>query len=205
MSVKLSYTPAMSKREATLLLLGYVFTLIWSYIGAYDHFTWFLEVLPTFIGLPLLFWTYKSYPLPRYLYWVLLIHACVLMIGGHYTYARVPLFDQLKPIMGWTRNNYDKVGHFFQGFVPALLAQDILVRKVGVKQRTWVIFLSLCMALALSAAYELFEWQVALWTGTKADDFLGAQGDVWDTQKDMMWALIGGSISFCWSKKMKEN
>jgi putative membrane protein len=185
----------MSKREIILLIAGYFSVLLWSFIGAYDHFTWFLEVVPTFIGLPLLFLTYKSHPLSRYLYWILLVHAIVLMIGGHYTYARVPLFEDLKPIMGWTRNNYDKVGHFFQGFVPALIAQDILVRKVGIKQRGWVLFLAICVALAFSATYELFEWQMAIWTGSKSDDFLGSQGDVWDTQKDMMWALIGSCIS----------
>jgi len=162
--------------------------LVWSGISPKDQFTWFLEVAPALIGGVLLAATYRSFRLTPILYVFVLLHCIVLMVGGHYTYAEVPLFDGL---FGAERNNYDKVGHFFQGFVPALLAREILIRKNVVNGNAWrnVFIISVC--LAFSAFYELIEWWVALTTGEDAEAFLGTQGYVWDTQSDMGLALLG--------------
>lgn len=166
--------------------------LIWSGISPKDQFTWFLEVLPALIGAVLLTVTYNSFRLTSMLYFFILLHCIVLMIGGHYTYAEVPFFDGL---FGAERNNYDKVGHFFQGFVPALLAREILIRKKVVNGNVWrnVIIVSIC--LAFSAFYELLEWWVALMSGEDAEAFLGTQGYIWDTQSDMGLALLGAICS----------
>ncbi|WP_311567946.1 DUF2238 domain-containing protein [Photobacterium arenosum] len=167
-----------------------VFTavLLWSGIEPKDTFTWFLEVLPALIGLVLIALTYNTFRLTPLLYGLILLHCIVLMVGGHYTYAEVPLFDNL---FGAQRNNYDKVGHFFQGFVPAILAREILIRKQIVNGRFWVSAVAVSMCLAFSAFYELIEWWVALATGENAEAFLGTQGYVWDTQSDMAFALVG--------------
>ncbi|UTM58311.1 DUF2238 domain-containing protein [Photobacterium sp. CCB-ST2H9] len=162
--------------------------LIWSGIEPKDTFTWFLEVLPAMIGLVLIVWTYKTFRLTPLLYGLILLHCIVLMVGGHYTYAEVPWFDNL---FGAERNNYDKVGHFFQGFVPAILAREILIRKQIINGAFWVSFVSVSICLAFSAFYELIEWWVALATGENAEAFLGTQGYVWDTQSDMGFALLG--------------
>lgn len=166
--------------------------LIWSGISPKDQFTWFLEVLPALIGAVLLTVTYNSFRLTSMLYFFILLHCIVLMIGGHYTYAEVPFFDGL---FGAERNNYDKVGHFFQGFVPALLAREILIRKKVVNGNVWrnVFIVSIC--LAFSAFYELLEWWVALMSGEDAEAFLGTQGYIWDTQSDMGLALLGAICS----------
>ena len=169
--------------------------LIWSGIGPKDQFTWFLEVLPAIIGLVLMAISLRSFPLTRLLYNFILLHCIVLMVGGHYTYAEVPLFDTIANWMGSERNNYDKVGHFFQGFVPALLAREILIRKNIVNGKAWlnVIIVSIC--LAFSAFYELIEWWVAVASGENAEAFLGTQGYIWDTQSDMALALLGAIVS----------
>ena len=169
--------------------------LIWSGIGPKDQFTWFLEVLPAIIGLVLMAISLRSFPLTRLLYNFILLHCIVLMVGGHYTYAEVPLFDSIANWMGSERNNYDKVGHFFQGFVPALLAREILIRKNIVNGKAWlnVIIVSIC--LAFSAFYELIEWWVAVASGENAEAFLGTQGYIWDTQSDMALALLGAIVS----------
>ena len=169
--------------------------LIWSGIGPKDQFTWFLEVLPAIIGLVLMAISLRSFPLTRLLYNFILLHCIVLMVGGHYTYAEVPLFDNIANWMGSERNNYDKVGHFFQGFVPALLAREILIRKNIVNGKAWlnVIIVSIC--LAFSAFYELIEWWVAVASGENAEAFLGTQGYIWDTQSDMALALLGAIVS----------
>jgi putative membrane protein len=165
---------------------------IWSAVNPKENFTWFLEVLPALIGAALLLVTYNSFRLTSMLYFFILLHCIVLMIGGHYTYAEVPFFDGL---FGAERNNYDKVGHFFQGFVPALLAREILTRKNVVNGDFWrnVIIISIC--LAFSAFYELIEWWVALASGEDAEAFLGTQGYIWDTQSDMGLALLGAICS----------
>lgn len=162
--------------------------MVWSGINPKDQLTWFLEVSPAMIGGILLALTYNSFRLTPILYLFILLHCIVLMIGGHYTYAEVPLFDGL---FGAERNNYDKVGHFFQGFVPALLAREILIRKNVVNGTHWRNYIIVSIVLAFSAFYELIEWWVALLSGEDATAFLGTQGYVWDTQSDMAWAIIG--------------
>ncbi|MGM0630986.1 MAG: DUF2238 domain-containing protein [Pseudomonadota bacterium] len=166
--------------------------LVWSGIHPKDPFTWLLEVAPAVIGAVLLALTYNSFRLTPLLYAFILAHCVVLMVGGHYTYAEVPFFEGL---FGAERNNYDKLGHFFQGFVPALLAREILIRKNIVNGAVWrnIIIVSIC--LAFSAFYELLEWWVALATGEDAEAFLGTQGYAWDTQSDMGFALIGAILS----------
>ena len=162
--------------------------LMWSGTNPKDQITWFLEVLPAVLGVLLLAATYRSFRLTSVLYVLILLHCIVLMVGGHYTYAEVPLFDGL---FGAERNNYDKIGHFFQGFVPALLAREILIRKRVVNGKWWLSLFVISIALAFSAFYELIEWWVALLSGEGAEAFLGTQGYIWDTQSDMALALIG--------------
>lgn len=160
-------------------------------IDPYDRTTWVLEVFPVVVALPILWMTYRRFPLTTLVYGFILIHACVLMIGGAYTYARVPLGFHLADLLNLSRNPYDKIGHFFQGFVPALIAREILVRGQYVRGRKMLTFIVICIVLAISASYELIEWGVALALGQGADEFLGTQGDPWDTQSDMLLALIG--------------
>jgi len=174
-----------------LWLLVFAAVLLWSAINPADYFTWFLEVLPAIIGLLVLLATRKSFPLTPLVYGLILVHCVILMVGGHYTYAEVPLFDWIRDSFGLARNNYDKVGHFAQGFIPAMVAREILVRKKVVRVRGWLAFLVVCFCLAFSAFYELVEWLVALASGESAEAFLGTQGYVWDTQSDMGFALAG--------------
>jgi len=166
--------------------------LIWSGINPKDQFTWLLEVAPALVGGALLAVTYNSFRLTTILYVFILFHCLILMVGGHYTYAEVPLFDGL---FGAERNNYDKVAHFFQGLVPALLAREILIRKHVVNGGLWRSFMVVSICLAFSAFYELIEWWVALASGEDAEAFLGTQGYVWDTQSDMGLALVGAICS----------
>jgi len=175
------------------LWLGTFFAvLIWSGVNPKDQFTWFLEVFPALIGFVLIVLTYKKFPLTPLLYTLILIHMMILMVGGHYTYAEVPLFDTIKELFHQTRNNYDKVGHFVQGFMPAILARELLLRKeIVTGSKIWLNYIILSIVLAFSAFYELIEWWVALATGEDAEAFLGTQGYLWDTQSDMMYALIG--------------
>ena len=183
-----------------ILIFGIV--LLWSGINPKDHFTWFLEVAPALVGGVLLAATYNSFRLTPLLYILILAHCVVLMIGGHYTYAEVPFFDGL---FGADRNNYDKVGHFFQGFVPALIAREILLRKNAVNGKTWLNLFIVSISLAFSAFYELIEWWVALATGEDAEAFLGTQGYVWDTQSDMALALLGACVSILLLSKLHDS
>jgi len=176
-----------------LAILGAV--ILWSAIRPHDYFTWFLEVFPIFIALPILFFTYKKFPLSNLVYVLILIHAIILMIGGHYTYAEVPLFNWLRDTFHLSRNYYDRVGHFAQGLVPAMIAREILIRKNIVKGDKWLFFIVCAICLAISACYEFIEWWVAVASGTGADAFLGTQGDVWDTQWDMFTALVGSIVA----------
>ena len=153
--------------------------------------TWLLEVAPAIIGAALLAATYNSFRLTSLLYFLVLVHCIVLMVGGHYTYAEVPLFEDLKTVFGFERNNYDKVGHFVQGFVPAIIAREILIRKDAVNGRGWLNFYVVSICLAFSAFYELIEWWVAIMSAEAAEAFLGTQRYVWDTQSDMGFALLG--------------
>ncbi len=176
------------------LWLG-VFTvmLVWSGINPKDQFTWFLEVFPALIGFVLIVLTYKKFPLTPLLYTLILMHMIILMVGGHYTYAEVPVGEWIRELLHQSRNNYDKLGHFFQGFEPAILAREILIRKdIVTASRAWLNYIILSIVLAFSAFYELIEWWVALVTGEDAEAFLGTQGYMWDTQSDMMYALVGG-------------
>lgn len=173
----------------------YFSVLAWSAIKPADPFTWWLEALPALAALPLLFFTRNRFPLTPLVYFLVLAHCCVLFVGAHYTYAEVPLFDTIAQWMGSERNNYDKLGHFAQGFIPALLAREILLRNQAVKPGAWSAFLVTCFVLAFSAFYELIEWWVAVATGEGAEAFLGTQGYVWDTQSDMLMALIGAIVA----------
>jgi putative membrane protein len=165
--------------------------LVVSGVSPYDRATWLMEVLPVIIALPILWLTYRRFPLTTLLYACIFVHAAVLMLGGAYTYARVPLGFHLQEFFGLGRNPYDKIGHFFQGFVPALVAREILLRGAYVRGRRMLAFLVVCIVLAISATYEFIEWGAALALGQGADEFLGTQGDPWDTQSDMFLALIG--------------
>jgi putative membrane protein len=178
-------------RYLSLLFIGFILVFIWSAARPHDYFTWFLEVFPAIIALPILFFTYKKFPLTRLLYLLILLHAVILMIGGHYTYAEVPAFNWFRDTFDLSRNYYDRVGHFVQGFVPAMIAREILLRKNVVKNGAWLFFITSSICLSISACYEFIEWWVALASGTDAVAFLGTQGDVWDTQWDMFLALIG--------------
>ena len=169
--------------------------LIWSGINPKDQFTWFLEVAPALIGFAVIAATYKKFTLTGLAYTLILIHCIILMVGGHYTYAEVPLFDWIRDVFALERNNYDKVGHLAQGFIPAILAREIFIRKSVVSTRAWLNFLIVCFCLAVSAFYELIEWWVAELSGESAEAFLGTQGYVWDTQSDMALALLGAILS----------
>jgi putative membrane protein len=160
-------------------------------VRPYDRTTWVLEVFPVVVALPLLWATYRRFPLTTLLYALIFVHALVLMLGGAYTYARVPLGFQLAELLDLGRNPYDRIGHFFQGFVPSLVAREILIRGRYVDGRRMLAFIVVCIVLAVSAAYELIEWGAAIALGQGADEFLGTQGDQWDTQSDMFCALIG--------------
>ena len=168
---------------------------VWSAIEPKDYFTWFLEVLPALIGLGFIIWTRKSFPLTSLTYLLILIHCIILMVGGHYTYAEVPLFDSIAEWTGSSRNNYDKVGHLAQGFVPAIVAREILIRQSVINTRAWMNFFIICFCLGFSAFYELIEWWTALASGEDAEAFLGTQGYIWDTQSDMGMALMGAIIA----------
>ena len=174
-----------------LWISTFLSVLIWSGYHPKDGLTWWLEVMPAIIGFIILAFTYESFRLTPLVYSLILIHCIILMIGGHYTYAEVPLFDSLKEVFGFTRNNYDKLGHFAQGFVPAMITREIILRKNVINGRYWQTFFIICFCLAFSAFYELIEWWVALLSSQAAESFLGTQGYVWDTQSDMLWALTG--------------
>jgi len=184
--------PSVQPRGPALLwLLVFGAVLLWSAIAPRDRLTWWLEVMPALAALVLLAGTRQRFPLTPLCYKLILGHCIILMVGGHYTYAEVPLFDQIADWLGSSRNNYDKVGHFAQGFVPAMVARELLLRLQVVNGNGWRAFLTVCFCLALSAFYELIEWWVALLSGAGAEAFLGTQGYIWDTQSDMLMALIG--------------
>jgi putative membrane protein len=169
--------------------------LLLSAIRPHDYFTWWLEVLPAIIAMIVIFITGKKFPLSGLLYVLILIHCFVLYLGGHYTYAEVPLFNTIRDVLHQSRNNYDKVGHFIQGFVPCMVARELLVRHKVINKPGWLPFLCVSICLAISAFYELIEAFVAIMTGDSAEAFLGTQGYVWDTQSDMFLALIGAIMA----------
>ncbi len=173
----------------------FLIVLIWSAINPKEYVTWALEVAPAVIGFVVLAMTHKRFPLTPLLYALILLHCIVLIVGGHYTYAEVPLFDTIKPWFGFERNNYDKLGHFLQGFVPAMIAREILIRNAVMASAYWRNFFIVCFCLAFSAFYEVIEWWVAIISNGSAEAFLGTQGYVWDTQSDMGFALLGAILA----------
>ena len=174
---------------------AFVAVLFWSAVQPFDRFIWWLEVTPALIAAAVLLLTRRRFPLTTLTYVLILLHAIVLMIGGHYTYSQVPLFDWLAELFDWQRNNYDKVGHFTQGFVPAIVAREILLRNRVVSGQIWLGFIVVCICLSISAFYELVECWVAVMTTTGAELFLATQGYAWDTQADMAWALFGAILA----------
>ena len=179
----------MSLRSILLALV--VAVLAWSAFRPHDYFTWLLEVFPALFGIVLVIATRRRFPLTPVLYILLAVHAIVLAVGGHYTYAEVPLGFWMQKAFGFTRNHYDRIGHFLQGFVPAIIAREIFIRLRVVNGRRWLAVIVVAICLAVSSLYELLEFAVAIIIGEQSDAFLGTQGDVWDTQKDMLLALIG--------------
>mgnify|MGYP001788123010 CR=1 FL=1 len=178
-------------RNLLLALLVLIVLLAISGWNPYDRLTWLMEVLPVIVLLPILWFSYKRFPLTNLLYIGIFLHACVLILGGAYTYARVPLGFELQELFDLNRNPYDKIGHFMQGFVPALAARELFIRHKVINGKAWLVFLVVCVVMMVSAVYELVEWAAALVMGQGADEFLGTQGDMWDTQSDMFLALIG--------------
>ena len=179
------------RRYYSVLLAVLAPVFAWSAIAPRDHFIWFLEVFPVLIALPLLIITYPRFTFSRLAYGLMLIHAIILMVGGHYTYAEMPLFSWLRDTFELSRNYYDRLGHVAQGFIPAIVAREILLRSSPLKSGKWLFFLVTCVGLAISAVYEFLEWWVALASGSDAVAFLATQGDIWDTQWDMFLALLG--------------
>ena len=180
-----------SPRYPLALLAITIVLLAISAYKPYEMATWWMEVAPVIVAIPILLATYRRFPLTALVYTLIFVHACILILGGHYTYARVPLGFWVQDLFGFARNHYDRLGHLAQGFIPALIAREILLRRTPLRQGGWLFFLVCCVCLAISAVYEFIEWWAALIGGAGATEFLGTQGDVWDTQWDMFMALIG--------------
>ena len=185
-------------------LLIFLAAAIVSVIGCKEYFTWFLEAVPALVGVLVLVFTYSRFKFTNLTYFMILLHCLVLLVGAHYTYAEVPLFDWIKTTFHQSRNNYDKVGHFIQGFTPALIIRELFVRKNVVNGNKWLAFIIICIALAISAFYELIEWFVAVNSGESGDAFLGTQGYIWDTQSDMLTALIGAITAVLLFSKLQD-
>jgi len=179
------------KRSHIALLVGVVLVFVWSGINPYDRLTWCLEVFPTIIGLIVLAATYRRFQFTTLVYTLIAIHMSILCVGGHWTYAREPLFSWLRDHFHWSRNHYDRLGHFAQGFVPALIAREIFVRLNILNRKRWQPFSIISVCLAISATYEFIEWWTAISSGSASTEFLATQGDPWDTQEDMFMCLIG--------------
>lgn len=187
------------------MLITLAACLILSGIHPFDRTTWLLEIFPIIIAMPILFATYNSFRLTQLLYVCIFIHMLILILGGAYSYARVPLGFSLQEWFNLSRNPYDKIGHFFQGFAPALIAREILIRKHIISGKKMLAFIVACIVLAISASYELIEWAAAIMLGQGADEFLGTQGDMWDTQSDMFLALIGAVVAMAGFSKIQDN
>ena len=190
-------------RPLYIMLTIYVIALIWSVTNPKESFTCFLEIIPAIIGLLILIGTFKKFRFTNFTYSFILIHCIILFIGGHYTYAEVPLFDYIKEAFHQSRNNYDKVGHFAQGLVPALIIRELFIRKMVIRNKSFFNFIIVCICLAISATYEWIEWGVSLVTGDGGDSFLGTQGYVWDTQSDMLFATMGAIIGLVLFSKIQ--
>ena len=186
-----------SSQTRLLLFLTFAFAVatIWSATSPRDRLTWWLEVLPAFVGYAVLAYTRSRFPFTSLVYILIFFHALILLVGGHYTYEHVPLFDWIRDAFHFSRNHFDRLGHFAQGFVPAMIAREVLLRRTPLKRGVWLFFLVTSVCLAISAAYELCEWRVSVATGSAGDAFLGTQGDPWDTQEDMATALVGAVVA----------
>jgi putative membrane protein len=193
--VRDTHKPASDSGRVLTMAIIVLAVLVWSAWAPRDRFTWFLEVTPVLAALPLLYLTRQCFPFTPLAYVLMTVHAVILMVGGHYTYAEMPLFNWLRDTFELARNHYDRVGHLAQGFVPAIIAREILLRASPLRPGGWLFFLVTCVCLAISACYELIEWWVAVASGDEAVAFLATQGDVWDTQWDMFLALIGAIVS----------
>lgn len=183
------------KKVHIFLLVSLVPVFVWSLVDCYDFFTWVLEALPVIIGAAILIPIYRKFRLTSLAYILIWVHMIILLIGAHYTYARMPLFNWIRDIFELSRNHYDRLGHVAQGFVPAILARELLLRKSTLQKGKWLFFIVVCICLAISAAYELLEWLVAAVAQDEAVSFLATQGDAWDTQKDMALCLGGAVIA----------
>lgn len=183
------------KAKHALGLASLFAVLVWSGIHPHDYFTWFLEVFPALIGVGILAWVYGRFKFTNLAYGLVWVQSAILMVGGHYTYAQMPWFNWIRDTFGLMRNDYDRVGHFAQGFVPAIVAREILLRVGPLKKGKLLSFIVVSICLAFSALYELFEWRVAVALGPRATDFLGTQGDIWDTQEDMATCLVGAILA----------
>jgi putative membrane protein len=186
------------------LFFVWVLVLIWSAIHPKDYFTWFLEIIPALIGTAVLAFTYRNFKFTTFTYVLILIHCLILFVGGKYTYAENPLFETFKQLFNWERNNYDKLGHFAQGFIPALIAREILLRLKIVLNKKYIAFIVISIAMFISSTYELFEWAMSVLTGEAAEAFLGTQGYAWDTQSDMLFALIGSLTAIIFFSKLQD-
>jgi putative membrane protein len=178
--------------------------LIISGINPHDYFTWILEVFPAIIGFIVLLLTYRRFRITNLTYCLILVHCYILFIGGHYTYAQVPAFNWIKDVFHQPRNNYDKVGHFTQGFVPAFIARELLVRMQVIQKRNWLAFVTVCICVTISVLYEFLEWFVAIVSGESGDSFLGTQGYIWDTQSDMLYATVGALCMVIFFAKIQD-
>jgi putative membrane protein len=192
------------KKHALLVFLFFA-GLIVSAIKPHDYFTWILEVFPGILGFIVLFVTYKRFQFTYLTYCMILVHCYILFIGGHYTYALVPAFDWVRDVLHQTRNNYDKVGHFAQGFVPAMIIRELFVRSHVIQKKAWLPVLVVCVCTTISVLYELLEWLVSVTSGSSGDSFLGTQGDVWDTQSDMLFAMIGATCMVLLFSKLQDS
>ncbi|MET0759912.1 MAG: DUF2238 domain-containing protein [Flavobacterium sp.] len=191
-------------RYIYIMLNIFVGTFLWSIINPKEIFTCFLEVLPAVIGVLILIFTFKKFRFTNFTYFLILIHCIILFIGGHYTYAEVPFFDYIKETFHQSRNNYDKVGHFAQGLVPAMIIRELFIRKMVISNKSFFNFIIVCICLAISAAYEWIEWLVSVLTGDGGDAFLGTQGYIWDTQSDMLYATIGAITGLILFSKIQD-
>ena len=187
-----------------IMLVVFFGTLIWSILNPKEGFTCFLEIIPAIIGFLLLALTFKKFRFTDFTYFLILVHCIILFVGGHYTYAEVPLFDYIREIFHQSRNNYDKVGHFAQGLVPAMIIRELFIRKNVISNPSFFNFIIVSICLAISAAYEWIEWWVSLATGDGGDAFLGTQGYVWDTQSDMLFATIGAIVGLVLFSKIQD-
>jgi putative membrane protein len=181
------------RKYYTLIILFFA-GLIWSGIRPHDYFTWIMEVFPAILGFLVLILTFRKFRFSTLTYSLILMHCYILFIGGHYTYAEVPLFNWIRDVLHQSRNNYDKIGHFTQGFVPAFIVRELFIRLQIVQKKYWLSFLTVCVCMTISVLYEFLEWFVAVASGQSADAFLGTQGYVWDTQSDMLFATIGAVV-----------